>query len=241
MKKLGNFSTYLIAIFLLASASCKVKNVLIYEQPYYFFTTDVEMYMVNQKEDTVNLTRCNINFNCDNVMESDILKNKINIIKNSNNIYLLKVSNTDLNKNNHEGYWIIKRIDKNKIIQYNFITQLITDLELANKVYSSAIADKDVFGYTFYSKNYLKELQNLPNITTIEQVGEILKLTQSEKFKKIAMSHAKSVTTDIYGAGYAGEVLTSSCIELGFNPVGAGKKIDSIVRSNKAYFNQSIR
>ncbi|WP_222165182.1 hypothetical protein [Edaphocola aurantiacus] len=173
-------------------------------------------------------------------MAADILKSKIEIIKNSSETYLLKVINTDLNKNNHEGYWIIKRIDKNKTIQYNFITQLITDIESANKVYSTAVENKDVFGYTFYSKNYLNELQLLPNIATIEQVHKILALNQSEKFKKIAVSHANSETGDMYASGYAGEMLTRSCIELGFNPVGAGRKVDSIARSNKSYFNQSI-
>ncbi|WP_129022341.1 hypothetical protein [Edaphocola flava] len=241
MKNLRNLTSYIIVLFLLTNASCKVKNIMIYEQPYYFLTTDVEMYMANQNQDTINVTSCNINFDCNNAMASDILKSKIELIKKSNETYLLKVVNIDFNKNNHQGYWIVKRIDKNKVIQYNLITQLINDLESADKIYSSAIADKDVFGYTFYSKNYLNELQHLPNISTIEQVHKILELTQSEKFKKIAISQAKSGTTDIYGAGFAGEVLTSSCIELGFNPVGAGRKIDSIVRFNKAYFNQSIR
>ncbi|MNS44349.1 hypothetical protein D3C72_767900 [compost metagenome] len=240
MKNLRNLTSYIIVLFLLTNASCKVKNIMIYEQPYYFLTTDVEMYMVNQNQDTINVTSCNINFDCNNAMASDILKSKIELIKKSNETYLLKVVNIDFNKNNHEGYWIIKRVDENKVIQYNFMTQLIADLELADKIYSKALTNNDVFGYTFYSKKYLNELQHLPNISTIEDVQKILEIGQSEKFKKSAMSHANSQTADIYASGYAGEVLARSCIELGFNPVGAGRKVDSIIRANKAYFEKSI-
>jgi hypothetical protein len=88
----------------------------------------------------------------------------------------------------------------------------------------------DMFFFTSYSDSYLKELSTLKKVTTKSQVLEIMEVVKSNQFKLLAEKYCKTKTGGMYGSGFSAEILNKACIEKGYNPIGAGRIINKLMR-----------
>lgn len=245
MFKMDHLIKIVLIILIAIPQSCGVrKSSKVFEKSYYSLSIDNEMPIIEQVKDSIFSMKCYIPFNCDfNGNNRQIVK-KIIVIKHRKGVYLMRMaSDTTVAKNRYwkpDGYWIVKKIDADRIKQYNSFLFLIQDKEAAERLFEDVVQNDNKFGFTSYSRMYLERLQKLPSISTEEDVNRIIDLTRSEKYSKLVEVYTHSQTQDIYGAGLAGELLTLSCIELGYNPIGAGGKVDSITRANKEYYEKEL-
>jgi hypothetical protein len=89
---------------------------------------------------------------------------------------------------------------------------------------------KDKFFFTFFSDTYLKELSALKKVTTKDEVMEIIEATKSDNYKTLVEKYSKTETRDMYASGLSTEILNRACIEKGYNPIGAGRTINNLMR-----------
>ncbi len=92
----------------------------------------------------------------------------------------------------------------------------------------SALREK--FFFTLFSESYLKELSGLKNVITKAEANEIIEVMKSDRYKMIEEKYSKTDTWDMYATGLLAELLNRACIEKGYNPVGAGRAINSLLR-----------
>ena len=70
---------------------------------------------------------------------------------------------------------------------------------------------------TYFSHSYLKQLSSFKKVTTRSDVKAIMNAIENNNFDSGKIS-------------YTAEQLNKACIEKGYNPVGAGLCIDSIMK-----------
>lgn len=198
------------------------------------------MPMIEQKGDSVYSMKCHIPFNCTFYGNNKQITKRVEIVQCEKETYLLKtVSDTSRKDNRYwqpDGYWVVKKLDDNRIRQYTFFPYLIQDIETAKRMFNEVLKDENSSGFTMYTKAYLEQFKSKPAISSVEDVDKVISLVMSEKYKTISQGLAKENRGDVYAAGSGGELYTLASIELGFNPVGAGVKIDSISNANSEYF-----
>jgi len=89
---------------------------------------------------------------------------------------------------------------------------------------------KNKFFFTYFSDQYLLEFNYLKKLSTKEQGLEIAKVGNSDKIKQLVERYKITNTGDMYGAGLNAEIMNQVCLELGFNPIGAGRAMNKIMR-----------
>lgn len=233
------YLTILLGIF---PMSCKQADKIILAQNYYFLAKDNEMSLIRQIGDSLFSMKCYVPFNCNFTGNNREIVKKISIIKEDRDVYLLYVTSdiveTKRRRWQPDGYWVIRKVDSNIVKQYTFFPYLITNKSIAEKTFEDVLKNEDKFGFTLYSKSYLEQFANRPTINNVADVDKILTQLQLEKYRKIVEMYIKEKTGDMYLSGITSELYTLSCIELGFNPIGASFKIDSIRRVNRTYFDE---
>lgn len=85
----------------------------------------------------------------------------------------------------------------------------------------SSLPLEDMSFSTYFSDSYLKELSALKKVTTVDAMKEIINAIPHNNFKAGKIS-------------YTAEELNKACIEKGYNPVGAARLVDSLLKDNVA-------
>ena len=87
-----------------------------------------------------------------------------------------------------------------------------------------------VFNNATISSTYYDNLKLLKTITSKTEVEEIVALLKTEKFIKIVDLYKISHPSDIYASGLSAELFNQACIDKGYNPIGAGRIVNEIMR-----------
>jgi hypothetical protein len=201
-------------------------------QDYSFLGIDGEVRTLRQSSDTLYELKCYIDRPC-------LVKpqNHYKILSSAKEIgiIILKLERLDTISMTTDPYpaaryliLALKEVD-NKKLGYLPINYGLTKTQI-DTVHTDVQLLRNNFFFTFFSSEYIKELALLKKITTKEQVMEIIELFKTDKFKPLAESYVKTKTGDMYGSGFSAELLNQACIIKGYNPIGAGLVVDSLMK-----------
>ncbi len=221
-----------IFIFLLIPfSSCSQKQAAL-QQNFSFPVTDGEVTTLNQSNDTLYELKCYIDKPCQPRPEKHY---KILSSNTSGAFTIFKLEQLDTIRITSDPYPLtrysvlaLKNAD-NKQLGYLILNFRLTKEQL-DTVNTGASLLKDKFFFTFFSKDYLKELALLKKVTTKEDVALIIATMRSDKFKKLMEDYSNTKTNDYYASGLSAEFLNRACIENGFNPIGAGPEINRLMK-----------
>lgn len=240
--QISKFKLLFIFILIGMQLSCKTVQKFMLSQPYYFLGIDNEMPMIELREDSIYSMKCHIPFNCTFYGNNRQIAKRVEVVQHKKETYLIKtISDTAAKDNRYwqpDGYWVVKKLNENSIRQYTFFPYLVQDIETAKRMFNEVVQNENSPGFTMYTKTYIEQFKSKPSIATVADVDKLISLIMSEKYKIISQGLAKEKRGDMYGSGLGAELYTLASIELGFNPVGAGLKIDSISRANREYFDK---
>jgi hypothetical protein len=222
--------TLLIILFLPLACYSQERKLL--QHDYNFLVTDGEVKKLHQSNDTLYELQCYIDRPCQ-LRPSQHYK----ILSSSNlgDLIILKLECLDTIALTTIPYpetrystLAIKGID-NKQLGYLPLVMGLTKKQL-DTAQTNVQQLKNKFFFTFYSDAYLNELSALKKITAKNEATKVVEEMKNEKFRPLVESYANSETRDMYAAGLAAELLNRACIDKGFNPVGAGKAINSLMK-----------
>jgi len=71
----------------------------------------------------------------------------------------------------------------------------------------------------------------LKTISTKEEVNEIRSLFNTDKYLKIVQLYKDAKLIDLYGTFIYSELLNLTCLEKGFNPLGASRQMNNIMKN----------
>jgi hypothetical protein len=221
----------IILLFILPQISfSQVPKIL--QKDYSFLVTDGEVIKLHQSNDTLYELKCYINKPCEprpkdhyKIISSKSLEGFIILkLESLDTIYLT----TDPYPDTRYQLLAIKVYDSSKL-GYLTLSNGLTRKQLDTTTTNISLL-KDKFFFTYFSDGYLKELSTLKKITTKDEVKEIMETAQKEDFKILAEKYKKTNINDMYAAGFTAEILNLACIAMGFNPIGAGREINKLMR-----------
>jgi hypothetical protein len=221
----------LIPVLFIPLMSCS-QNQKILSQDYSFLVNDGIISKLHQSNDTLYGLHCYVDSPCDSEPDD---RHKILSAKKVKYFTIVKLESLDTISMTSDPYpktrysvVIFKDINDKELGYIDFLHGL-TKQELSSvKVDTDSLKDK--FFFTYYSDTYLKELTALKRVTTKKQVLEITDVENDEEFKLLAQKYARSNVNDMYLSGFSAEIINRSCIKKGYNPVGAGRVINKIMR-----------
>jgi hypothetical protein len=201
-------------------------------QDYNFLVTDGEISKLHQSNDTLYEFHCYIDRPCQPMPEKH---SKIISLQQTKDFTILKLEQLDTIPLTTDPYpatrysvGVFKDIDNKKLGYLKLVSGLTKQQIDTVRIDSNSL--NDMFFFTFYSDAYLKELSALKKVTTKIQVLEIMDVVKSNQFKLLAEKYRKTKTGDMYGTGFSAEILARACIEKGYNPIGAGRVINKLMR-----------
>lgn len=201
-------------------------------QDYNFLGVDGEVRTLRQSNDTLYVLKCYIDRPC-----QPKPSNHYKIISSTKEfgIIILKLEGLDTISLTTDPYPVsrystlaLKDVDSNKLgylpIDFGFTKTQIDTL------HTNIPLLRNKFFFTFFSNEYVKKLSHLKKITTKKEVLELIELSKSDKFKRLAESYSKTNTRDMYGSGFSAELFNQACIIKGYNPIGAGPAVDLLMK-----------
>lgn len=211
----------LLLIFLLFSCSqSKVSTILV--EDYSFLLPDGEVTKIRQRDDTLYEYNCYIKHPCNFNPKTHY---KILDSYNSDGFTILKLEWLDtipledqLCPGKRFSIMALKNIDK-KQLRYLFPFHCLTREQLDTTQITSLSLNNRTF-FTYYSDSYLKELSTFKKVLTKSAAKEIMNAIENNDF-------------DAGKISYLAEQLNKACIEKGYNPIGAGLIIDSILNNHR--------
>lgn len=220
-----------ILFLLFPFISCS-QNQEILTQDYNFLVTDGEISKFHQSNDSLYGLHCYIDQPCQPQPETHFKIISSNKLKNFTIVKLERLDTIPLSIDPYPktrySVGIFKDITEKELGYLDFLSGLTKQQMNAVKIETDSLNDK--FFFTYYSDAYLKELSTLKKVTTKSQVLEITDVENDEEFKLLAEKYAKTNVGDMYLSGFSAEILTRSCIRKGYDPVGAGRVINKIMR-----------
>lgn len=218
----------ILTIILLTSCSAKEQT---FNGDYYFILTDGEVTKLSQSNDTLYEYKCYSDRPCIEIPSSHYKVLGIKIEKSSFIFKLEKLDTLQLPKrypDNRYSILVLKIIDSERI---SFIQQLfgLSKKQVTTNFIDTFNTDKK-FGFTFFSSNYYNNLKKLKTITSKSEVEEITALFKTEKFIEIVDLYKISHPPDMYASGLSAELFNQACIDKGYNPIGAGRIANQLMR-----------
>lgn len=204
-------------------------------QDYSFLGTDGEVSKIRQSNDTLYYFHCYIDRPCQPNPESH---SKILGYNTSGDFTIFKLEGldsipltTDPYPETRYSLLALKTINSKQLgvlplksgLTRQQIDTIKTDIESL----------KDKFFFTYFSNSYLMELSTLKKVTTMEDAEAIIDFVKSGKFTHLVERYSKTKIFDLYGSGFSAELLNRACIEKGYNPIGAGRSINNLMREKK--------
>lgn len=210
---------------------CSQKQELL-TQDYNFLVTDGEIGKLHISNDTLYELHCYINRPCQPGPENHY---KIISTQQIKDFTILKLEQLDTIPLTTDPYpatrysvGIFKDIDDKKLGYLHLISGLTKQQIDTAQIKTHSL--NEMFFFTYYSDTYLKELSALKKVTTKSEVEEIMDAAKGNHFKLLAEKYANTKTGDMYGSGFSAEILNRACIEKGYNPIGAGRIINKLMR-----------
>lgn len=223
-----------IFLFLLPIGCSQVKVSML--QDYNFLVSDGEIGKLHQSNDTLYELHCYIYQPCQNRPEAHYKILSSHELKNFTIFKLERLDTIPLTINSYPptrySIVVIKDIN-NKKLEYLHLISGLTKQQIdtfRNEINSL----NEKFYFTYYSDSYLKELSTMKKVTTKNEVLEIVGDFKSEKYKLLAEKYYKTEIGDMYGSGFSAEILNRACIEKGFDPIGAGRIINRLMREQRS-------
>lgn len=218
-------------LFFFISTSCSFERQKRVSGDFYFVMNDGEVTKLSLGSDTVFEYKCYATKEC---VEKPQKHYKIVDGTFKEGKYLLKLERLDtiqLTKypypDNRFSILILNQIDSNRI---SFIQQLYgLNKNDISKNYVDTFETKNKFGFTYYSSNYYEKLKKLKIISNKNEVEQIISVIKTKKFVQLIELYKVSHPSDMYAAGLSAELLNQACIDLGFNPIGAGTIINNLM------------
>ena len=221
-----------LTLFLLFPFIGFSQNQKLLAQDYSFLVIDGGINKLHQSNDTLYELHCYIDQPCRSKPEKH---SKIISSQQIKDFTILKLEQLDTIPFTTDPYpatrysvGVFKDIDDKKLGYLNLISGLSKQQIDTVRIDTDSL--NDMFFFTLYSDAYLKELSTLKKVTTKSQVLEIIDTVKSNQFKLLAEKYRKTKTGDMYGSGFSAEILNRACIEKGFNPIGAGRVINKLMR-----------
>lgn len=221
-----------LTLFLLFPFIGFSQNQKLLTQDYSFLVIDGGINKLHQSNDTLYELHCYIDQPCQSKPEKH---SKIISSQQINDFTIVKLEQLDTIPLTTEPYpatrysiGVFKDIDDKKLGYLTLISGLTK--QQIDTVQIDTDSLNDMFFFTMYSDAYLKVLSTLKKVTTKSQVLEIVETAKSNQFKLLAEKYRKTKTGDMYGSGLSAEILNRACIEKGFNPIGAGRVINKLMR-----------
>lgn len=204
----------------------------ILEEDYSFLVMDGEVNKFRQRADTLYELNCHFERACQPVPSKYY---RILTTEKKRDFTILKMERLqitpitgELQSPNRYYLTAFKTGDKNHL-GYLPLGMGLTKQEL-DDFQTDADTLEEKFFYTYFSETRLKEISTLKKITTKTQAEEIIQGLKNDKFKIVAEKYKRTQTWDMYGSGFSAEILNHVCIELGYNPLGAGLIIDEVMK-----------
>ena len=209
----------LLLFILLGCSQSQVPVILV--EDYSFLLPDGEITKLRQSNDTLYEYKCFIDQSCSFKPETHY---RIISSSNADGFTILKLEWLDtiplkdeLCPGKRFSILILKNIDK-KQFGYPHPFHCLTRKQLdTTQINSLPLNDRTFF--TYFSDSYLKELSTLKKVSTKSEVKEIMNAIENNNF-------------DAGQISYSAEQLNRACIEKGYNPIGAGLTIDSILKTH---------
>jgi hypothetical protein len=203
---------------------------LSFQQDYYFPHKSGQTTKISQKGDTINVYHCNamgLSY-CDVTLSYKIL-----IMYSVQNKLICKLETLDsftLTKYPDKKYaiQIFKIIDSNQI---SLVYQVSYKSKLDMNDFIDTIDVSKKFGLTYFTKRYYDSFSKLKVISNKSEVNEITSLLKTEKYLKIVQLYKEANARDMYGVFITSELLNLSCLEKGFNPLGASRRMNEIMKN----------
>jgi hypothetical protein len=224
---------YLFILFLFVCFGCS-SNKRVLDQDYFLPGPDEQTIKITQSNDTF----CEINCNNDlQVLLGQSYCYKIQSFKKKSNLYILTFKNiaSNLFSSRDTTFEVqlirafIKEIDKNRLGISSLSINLIEPERADSKINWDSVGNK--FFFTLYSKKYVDYLLNLKPIKNLSDAEEII--YEGKKYLPLLEKYIKSPSHDIYEIWLNAEFITRVCINKGFNPIGAGQTINSLMRKKE--------
>ncbi|HEY1019103.1 MAG TPA: hypothetical protein VGE25_08905 [Sediminibacterium sp.] len=221
----------LLFLLILSILGCSQGQIVL-RQDYSFLVTDGEVTKLRQSNDTLYELKCYIDRPCHPRPSSHY---KILSSNNTGELIILKLEQLDTIPLTTDPYPATRyqvlalKISDEKELGYLPLTLGLTRQQL-DTIKTNIPALNDKFFFTFYSDTYLKELSKLKNVTTKSEVNEIIEVANSDSFKTLIEKYSKTETRDMYASGLSAELINRACIEKGYNPIGAGRAINVLMR-----------
>lgn len=203
----------------------------ILKQDYNFLVVDGEISKLHQSHDTLYELHCYVNQPCQTIPEHHY---KIISYSKKDVFTILKLEQLDTIPLTTNPYpktrysTLALREINHKHLGYLPLVLGLTKNEVDTIKTNALLEDK--FFFTWFSDSYLKELSTLKQVTTKEDVDKLVETLKGDKFKTLIKRYEKTKIFDMYGSGISAELLNRACIEKGYNPIGAGRIINKLMR-----------
>lgn len=223
---------FLLIILTLLVLGCEEDKQVIYGE-YSFLQTNGVISTMRQNADTLDILKCYYNKPCIPFPQE---RYKIISISNQDSFKILKIRSLDTFSypakkypENNLSILILKIIDSNKVGIMD-IKKRISQKEMDTTNIKSDRLD-EYFYLTYYSENFLKNLKKLPNIKTKIEAEKLLEFYKSQKIIDMIKKYRSNNIYDMYGTALRSEILTSFCIQNSYNPYGAGRIINELMKN----------
>jgi len=211
-----------ITLLLFILLGCSQSQVpVILAEDYSFLLPDGEITKLRQSKDTLYEYKCFINQSCSFEPETSY---RIISSSKADGFTILKLEWLDtipikdeLCPGKRFSIMVLKNIGKN-LFGYPHPFHCLTRKQLDTTQINSLPLNDRTF-LTYFSDSYLKELSTFKKVSTKSEVKEIMNGIVNNNF-------------DAGQISYSAEQLNRACIEKGYNPVGAGLIIDSILKTH---------
>ena len=216
----------------LSLTSCSTNGQKVLKSDYYFVMNDGEVTKLSQRNDTLFEYKCYSDRPCIVTPERHY---KVIDVRFKNNQYLFKLERLDTIQltpipypENRYSILILKYLDSNRI---SFTQQLygLTKKDVTDNFIDTFTTNKK-FGFTYYSAAYYDRLKELKTISNKNEVEEIVSLLKTEKYVQLVDLYKISHPSDIYSSGLSAELFNQACIDKGYNPIGAGRIVNELMR-----------
>lgn len=219
---------FLLALISLTSCS---SNGQTFKGDYYFVMNDGEVTKLSQRNDTLFEYKCYSDKPC---IERPSSHYKVLEVKSEKKNLIFKLEKLDtlqlpkLYPENRYSILVLRTIDSNRI---SFVQQLfrLSKKEVTTNFIDTFKTEKK-FGFTYFSSNYYDNLKKLKTITSKTEVEEIASLLKTKKFIKMVDLYKISHPSDMYASGLSAELFNQACIDKGYNPIGAGRIANELMR-----------
>lgn len=201
-------------------------------QDYSFLGLDGEVTKLRQQNDTLYELKCYSYKPC-----VDRLGKRFKILSSAikDNITVLKLERldsipltTDPFPATRYSVLVLKDVGQ-KQLGYLPLRQGLTKGQI-DTLQAASSSFKESFFLTFFSDAALNDFNSLKRITTKKEAEEILSGIKDLKYKTLVEKYAKAKIPDMYNSRITAELLNKVCLEKSYNPLGASKAIDSLLK-----------